>query len=276
MTRATGLLLLAAALFGACDNDSFDNGEGGSDSSTDTTGITGGDAAGGDAAADAPKDTSITTPHFCGSVDAAFCSDFDEPDALAPWLGGLTTTGGWTAKVEADAHASPPNGFEVDTLPQMGSAFLDDMVGNPVDAGATISAVLDLDMFIPSLLNQAFPPIMLFDFGCILGGDTTRFGLSFGSAQWALVSRQNGPIASFTGTVPTGQWSHITLTVDLSQSGSVKIDIGNGAATATATGINTIGSLSPTYPIAVELGASAPSATYQTSFEYDNVVVHLQ
>ncbi len=274
-----GALLLAAAIVEACDSDTFTGGDGGEDATDDVPGVVGGgDAGDGGKVSDAAKDTSLSTSHFCDSQDAAFfCSDFDEPDATGVWIGGFAQTGAWTIETESTDASSKPNALEVDIVAEAGSATINTLLGNPFDAGASTSAVLDFDIVIPPL-NGAFPPVLLFVVGCPLGSTATHFGLEYASGVWSLASQQ-GIIQALTGTVPTGVWTHVTMTIGLSQSATVSLDVGNGKATAhNVTPINTVGGQTfQHYPIDIEMGVFSPGVASPTGpVYYDNVVLHVQ
>ncbi len=270
MRQLLWLLVVGVGVAAACDSSTFDS-DGGADAKSDVEGIGGGDAS-TDASTDAAKDGPATVVHFCDGVDASFCSDFDEPDAAGRWLQGIFMYGIWTAEIESSQRTSQPNGFESDSFNEAGSAFIGTTVGLP-DAGATVSAVLDMDIFLPALSNP-LSPIMMFTFGSITGGASTLFGLAYGGGSWTFSNVQNGPLGGLTN-VPTNTWTHLKMTIGLSTSGTVAIDIGNGTATGTAN-VDTVKNVVPRYPITVNIGASSLGAPAQATVFYDNVVVHTQ
>lgn len=270
MRRVT-CLLVAASVLAACESDSF-VGDGGADSGADVPGVGGGDGS-ADAPGDAPKDVAIAVPRFCDSIDAAFCADFDVPgDAGAGWTGPIITSGSFTHSFETAQHTSAPNGFEVD-IPDAsdgGTTSFAALIGNPQDAGALVQAVLDFDVIIPPLSGPSVP-FYTFYFGCPFGNLNTRYALSY-IGGWTFTNLQGATIP-ITGTVPTGVWTHVKMTIILSQTGNVKLDIGNGTATAMI-GTDTVNGAPPPYPIDLSIGPSCAGYSPPASIVYDNVVVH--
>lgn len=87
----------------------------------------------------------------------------------------------------------------------------------------------------------------------------------------------------FTGTVPTGTWTHVKMIVQLSlTNGSVTLLIGDGDAGAQAVvgNVETVGTLqtgpNAPWPVELQLGPQAAGSARATTFFYDNVVVRLE
>jgi len=273
--------VLAFASLGACGTDTFTS-DGGTDGGDDGIVVTGGDGG-----TDGSVKDAVSEQRFCetnaSALDASFCADFDIPnDAGAGFT--VLQTGTYTYRFESSDVQSAPNALEVDVpdggVSTGGSAFLVAPIG--VDGGASSTATLDFEVIIPDI-TAGTSPLFIFSFGEITGSVGTQFGLEHDSA-WSLSNLEGNRKGTFnTSTIPTGVWTHVTLTIVLSTAlsqGSVNIAIGGSTATANIPMVETVGTngVGPPAPwaMSLQLGASCGQATSAVSAFFDNVIVHLQ
>jgi hypothetical protein len=282
LAKMRRLLLLFAPLLsvGACNGDSFDN-DAGADSGSDGIVVGGGDGATDGAASDG--DAIAPKPRFCASIDAQFCADFDDPnDAGAGFFMPPTTTNGYQLSFETSQAKSTPTGVEV-FLPgdAGGTAKISAALGIQGDGGASTSATLDMDMFVPNFSGVTTQPLFLFAFGAV--APTYQYALAHDGSSWKLefISTKNGP--TLNGNFALNEWVHVSLVIVTDNTaGYASLTITSSAGTATAA--FPPGQLPvvpqnapPPYPILFDVGVASISPIQNTAqVYYDNVVVHLQ
>jgi len=272
------LLLLFAPLLavGACNGDKFDD-----DAGADTGGD--GLVVGGDGAAADGQTADVITPkkRFCETIDAQFCADFDIPNDAGAGFGTLKETNGYTLSFENGQSKSAPVGVGA-FIPgdAGGTADLNTVFFNP-EGGATPTATLDLDMYVPNLSTQTTQPLFFFAFGAI--SPSYQFGLAHDGPVWKLefLPAKSGPPLSTPFAL--NEWLHVTLVVfPLGANGYATLTITSSAGTSTA---STIPGQYPTappnstgpYPMMIDVGPNtgAPPLVSAQAY-YDNVVVRVQ
>lgn len=266
-----------AVLFGllfACNTDSFTGDDGGADAPFDNV-VSGGDGAVGDATG---KDVVVPKPHFCQTIDAQFCEDFDIPGEAGAGFLTPNTSGGYQLDFEGATTKSPPFALRAITAPDAGGQANVMAVIAP-DAGATNKITLDVDLFVPAYDGGATPTsVFAFTLG-VVGAAPFEFGLVHDGQFWRLEDLQSQTGPALSSPIPGNEWVHATLETTLNTtSGSVFLTVTSSQGSATAN----VGPPIPTIPsaaipLSVVVGVRAQGAPILPgTFLYDNVQLHWQ
>jgi hypothetical protein len=278
MRRST--LLLCALALGGCNADTFAPADGGSDAtpgdaSPDVPSV-GGD---GGPTLDGGAGDAMPPPRFCQTTtDAKFCADFDDPNDAGAGFGQPGVDTGFALTYQGVQAYSLPTAMRTDVpASSTGQAEVMTALGTTTTTGASTAARLDVELYITGIQPGPYGPLDVFSFGAV--APNFLFALSV-AAQWELRNVKTNQWTAVTGTIPSNEWVHVTLSLGLDASaGSATLTVTSTQSTATAAlgPVATIPVAPPTYPILVFLGPVATGPVGQTpSFFYDNVVVHYQ
>jgi hypothetical protein len=244
-----------------------------------------------DAAADAG-------PHFCATVDADFCADFDEGNVITAWPMPVTWMPGPTVlgTLALDPTMSPPS--PPDAL--LSATTLDDAGLNYSTAAIlersfpVAATALHLDFFVyfqtPPPTPVDFLMVTMTNSNCTMGGNS-NYNLhlrgatdSLGGVSLEVVEEQCGvmqPPAAFSSDVLAGKWLHFVIDGTFMGTGQNvgTLIVALGAADAGPPLYQ--GALTPFNgsPLVVSLGVRGGLFGQNDapwSVDYDNVIIDVQ
>lgn len=242
-----------------------------------------------DASTDAkppPADASdARTPSFCATVDAAFCSDFDESSDLGQGWDALETSGGVSVSESLAQFVSSPRAAHAGLPSAASDAGVLKVFGNlgrslPLSGSthvrleadvrfeSALYAGTDYTQYFSWLAQQGFQSATVYGVVGILH-DATH-GWSVG-----VVTSGGAGIAYYPMTTPPpeGQWTHLVGDVVLaSAAGSIAVSFDGKTALNPVAAITTA-SMPPSY-VGIVVGVAAPGGySPAVGMTVDNVVV---
>jgi hypothetical protein len=218
-----------------------------------------------------PVDSSVV--HFCTSIDAAFCSDFDDGPSDASWTTFIQANASGT--LEAMDASSPPNAFAVRIIDQTGTFDASgptpgaySILSRQILWGTNTKVAVDFDirartvappgeyMAVMSLILAHAPDRVL-----SITTNTDGTGLLVFDTTGLTVAQGAVPL-------PSG-WVHVRLEADTSsKTATTYYDGVLAAKTTNGLGVREAG-------FTVDIGVFVFDATGSQAIDYDNVVVTL-
>jgi hypothetical protein len=268
-------IALLLSLFLACNSDSFTD-DGGVDAQGDNV-VSGGDGATGDGSA---KDVVTKPPHYCETIDAQFCADFDIPDNAGAGFGPPNTLGGWTFAFQDASVVSKPVAVRVDTNTNVGAAFVENPNISQGVSGGGINTKLtvEADVYLPAAVNTP-DPLFVFRAGVVPAPVQLTFGLAVLTNAWRLVHPLGGSPVLIQPQPPPNAWLHANLSIDLNANNVLLVlsDSSSNTYTANMSAATALDGGAGNYPGFIHVGADDPYPNaVSLTFDVDNVVAHWQ